>query len=215
MIEQRYREELEVLDGSPVNEVAMRYGVSRQPVYSWRARDAAAGIDGLRTSLSRLPAETEALVCELRRAPPQWVPGGSRSRYGKQGAAGAPSRATMHRVLLRNAMVTPQTRQHKRKYRRWQRETPMALWQLDPAGGIYLADGRECKLLSGIDNRSPIRRLRGGAGLSVGPGGRRCVHRRHEAVRSPGGGVERQRQAVTGQFTRPARPRVLFGRVCC
>jgi transposase len=69
---------LEVLDGLPVSEVAIRYGVSRQSVYSWKARHAAAGVDGLRevsrrprTSPSRLAAETEALVCELRRAHPR------------------------------------------------------------------------------------------------------------------------------------------------
>ena len=79
MAGQRYRAVLEVLDGSPVSEVAVRYGVSRQSVYSWRARHAAAGIDGLRessrrprTSPSRLAAEVEALVCELRRAHPRW-----------------------------------------------------------------------------------------------------------------------------------------------
>jgi hypothetical protein len=60
----------------------------------------------------------------------------------------------VHRVLVRNAMVTPQAQVHKRKYRRWARETPMALWQLDLVGGIYLADGRECKVLSGIDDHS-------------------------------------------------------------
>jgi transposase InsO family protein len=56
--------------------------------------------------------------------------------------------------VARDAMVIPQAQQHKRKYRRWQRETPMALWQLDLVGGIYLADARECKLLSGIDDHS-------------------------------------------------------------
>src|ERR1700683_4089843 len=34
LVEQRYRAVLEVLDGSPVSEVAIRYGVSRQSVYS-------------------------------------------------------------------------------------------------------------------------------------------------------------------------------------
>jgi transposase len=79
LVEQRYRAVLEVLDGSPVSEVAVRYGVSRQSVYAWKARHAAAGVDGLRevsrrprTSPSRLAAETEALVCELRRAHPRW-----------------------------------------------------------------------------------------------------------------------------------------------
>jgi transposase len=78
LVEQRYRAVLEVLDGAPASEVAVRYGVSRQSVYTWKARHAAAGIDGLRettrrprTSPSRLAAGTEALVGELRRAHPR------------------------------------------------------------------------------------------------------------------------------------------------
>ena len=55
--------------------------------------------------------------------------------------AGAPSRATVHRVLVRNGLVTPQAQQHKRKYRRWARETPMALWRLDLMGGITWLTG--------------------------------------------------------------------------
>ena len=51
-------------------------------------------------------------------------------------------------------MVTAQTQEHRHRYRSWQRKMPMALWQLDLVGGIYLADGQECKLLSGIDGHS-------------------------------------------------------------
>jgi transposase len=79
LAEQRFRAVLEVLDGSPVSEVAVRYGVSRQSVYSWKARYATAGSDGLkevsrrpRTSPRRLAAGTEPLVCELRQAHPRW-----------------------------------------------------------------------------------------------------------------------------------------------
>ena len=117
--------------GGPVRGVA-RVGV---PV---EGRHAAAGIDGLREtsrrprmSPSRLAAETEALVCELRRAHPRWGARRIAFEVARRGVAGAPSRATVHRVLVRNAMVTPQAQRHKRKYRRWQWETPMALWQLD------------------------------------------------------------------------------------
>ena len=92
---------LEVLDGSPVSEVAVRYGVSRQSVYSWKARHAAAGLDGLReatrrprTSPSRLPAEIEALVCELRRAHPRWGARRIAFEVAQRGVAGAPSRAS-------------------------------------------------------------------------------------------------------------------------
>lgn len=125
LVEQRYRAVLEVLDGSPVSEVAVQYGVSRQSVYARKARHVAAGIDRLReasrrprTSPSRLAAETEALVCELRRAHPRW--GARRIAFGvaQRGVAGAPSRATVHWVLVRNGLVTPRAQRHKRKYRR-------------------------------------------------------------------------------------------------
>lgn len=79
LVEQRYRAVLEVLDGSPVSEVAVRYGVSRQTVYTWKSKHEAEGLGGLReksrrprTSPTRLPSEVEALVCEMRRANPRW-----------------------------------------------------------------------------------------------------------------------------------------------
>src|SRR5580692_13048716 len=119
LVEQRYRAVLEVLDGSAVSEVAVRYGVSRQSVYSWRDRYAAGGIDGLRdasrrprTSPSRLPAETEALVCELRRAHPRWGARRIAFEAAQRGVERAPARATVHRVLKRNGMVVPQAQRH-------------------------------------------------------------------------------------------------------
>jgi transposase len=79
LVEQRYRAVREVLDGSPVAEVAARYGVSRQSIYSGKRKYEHDGVAGLaeasrrpRTSPSRLAAEIEALICELRRAHPKW-----------------------------------------------------------------------------------------------------------------------------------------------
>ncbi|MFD5748063.1 helix-turn-helix domain-containing protein [Streptomyces sp. NPDC127033] len=46
---------LEVLDGSPVSEVAVRYGVSRQTVHVWKSKHEAEGLGGLREK-SRRPA---------------------------------------------------------------------------------------------------------------------------------------------------------------
>ena len=220
-VEHRYRAVMEVLDGSPVSEVAVRYGVSRQSVYSWRDRYAAGGIDGLRdgsrrprTSPSRLPAETEALVCELRRAHPRWGARRIAFEAAQRGTDRAPSRATVHRVLERNGMVVPQAQRHKRKYKRWQRETPMALWQLDLAGGIYLADGRECKLLSGIDDHS--RFVVCAAVLAV-PSGRAVADAFTAAMRAygvPSEVLTDNGKQFTGRFTRPRPAEVLFERVC-
>jgi transposase InsO family protein len=212
---------MEVLDGSPVSEVAVRYGVSRQSVYAWRGRYQASGIDGLRdasrrprTSPSRLAADVEALVSELRRAHPRW--GARRIAWdvAQKGTEQAPSRATVHRVLERNGLVVPQEQRHKRKYKRWQRETPMTLWQLDLVGGIYLADGRECKILSGIDDHS--RFIVSAAVLAV-PSGRAVADAFTAAMKRygvPSEVLTDNGKQFTGRFTKPRPAEVLFERVC-
>jgi transposase len=163
LVEQRYRAVLEVLDGSSVGEVALRYGVSRQPVHAWKGKYLAGGIEALReasrrprTSPTRVQSALEALVCEMRRTHPRWGARRITFELGQSGVASPPSRATVHRIriLVRNGLVRAQPQLHRRKYRRWQREAPMHLWQLDLVGGVFLADGRECKMLTGIDDHS-------------------------------------------------------------
>ena len=79
LAEYRYRAVREVLGGSPIGEVAARYGTSRQTLHSWRRRFEQEGMPGLldrsrrpRNSPTRLSAEVEAEICELRRRHPRW-----------------------------------------------------------------------------------------------------------------------------------------------
>jgi transposase InsO family protein len=66
-----------------------------------------------------------------------------------------PSRATVYRVLVRNGLVEPGLRKRRRSdYRRWERSAAMELWQMDIVGGVLLADGSECKMVTGIDDHS-------------------------------------------------------------
>jgi transposase len=81
VVEQRYRAVLEVLSGTPVVDVAERYGVVRQTVHRWMARYRADGLAGLsershapRQHPWRIAAEVEAVICELRRAHRRWGP---------------------------------------------------------------------------------------------------------------------------------------------
>ncbi|MEW2581210.1 helix-turn-helix domain-containing protein [Streptomyces syringium] len=120
---------LEVLNGAPVTEVAVPYGVSRQSVYTWKAKHTAGGFAALkelsrrpRSSPTRLSAEVEALACEMRRAHPRWGARRTAHELARAGVSSAPSRATAHRMLVRNGLVRRQEQQHRRKYKRWQRE---------------------------------------------------------------------------------------------
>jgi len=145
-----------------VSEVADRYGVSRQSVHAWIRRYEDSGLGGL-MDRSRRPescphqasAEVEAAVCELRREHPKWGPVRLVHELGRAGVMPVPSRMGVYRVLVRHGLIEPQPRKRPRdSYVRWERDAPMALWQMDLVSGIFLADGTEAKLVTGVDDHS-------------------------------------------------------------
>jgi len=163
IVEQRYQAVLAVLAGDPVTEVAEKLGVSRQSLHAWLRRYADEGLAGLQDRSHRpdgcahqASAEVEALVCELRRHHPKW---GSRRiafELGRHGCPGpVPSRMTVYRILIRHGLTTPaKRRRDRRDYVRWERDRPMELWQMDIVGGIFLPDGSEAKVVTGVDDHS-------------------------------------------------------------
>ena len=159
--EQRYRAVLEVRAGVPVTEVAERYRVSRQSVHAWLRRYGDEGPSGLadRSHMVRhhpwqIPAEVESAICELRRTHPKWGPKRLVFEMDRHGH-GTVTRSTVYRVLVRNGLIEPKTRRRRRQdYKRWERPVPMQLWQLDVTASAFLADGRELKIVTGIDDHS-------------------------------------------------------------
>jgi transposase len=158
-MEQRYRAVLEVEAGCPVTEFAERNGVSRQSVHAWVRRYRAGGLAALadrpQSCPHQIPAEMEAAACELRRSHPRWGPARLAFELGKKDIGPVPSEATLYRVLVRNGLIASgQRRRPASSYIRWERQQPMELWQLDIMGGVFLSDGTEVKLVSGLDDHS-------------------------------------------------------------
>ena len=67
------------------------------------------------------------LVHELGTAP------GLRERLAEL-AEPVPSRTTVHRILVRHGLLAGRARRKPREYRRWERDTAMALWQTSDSG---------------------------------------------------------------------------------
>lgn len=163
VVEQRYRAVLEVLDGASVVGVAQRNGVTRQTVHEWLRRYAGeGGLGGLADRSSRpascphqMPAVIEARVVAMRRTHPAWGPDRIRWQLARDGVDPLPGRSSVYRALVRHRLVEAKKRRRRREdYRRWERSRSMELWQLDVMGRLHLADGRECKVVTGIDDHS-------------------------------------------------------------
>ncbi len=221
LAEYRYRAVCEVLGGAPIGEVAARYGTTRQSLHKWRKRFQDEGKPGLTDrshrphhSPSRIDADTEALICRMRRENPRWGARRISHELARQQVAKVPSRATVHGILTRNGMVNQQVQQHKRRYRRWQRQTPMHLWQLDLVGGVPLADGRECKVLTGIDDHSRFVVV---AAVLTAPSGRAVCEAFTAAMRRygvPSEVLTDNGAQFTGARIKPQPVEVLFERIC-
>ncbi len=120
----------------------------------------------------------------------------------------------MHRVLTRNGLIDPHAQQHKRKYKRWQRQTPMHLWELDIVGGVPLADGRECKLVTGIDDHSRFVVI---AAVVVVANSRAVCEAFTSAMRRygvPSEVLSDNGKQFTGRHQRPHPVEVLFETIC-
>src|SRR5215469_15725151 len=222
VMEQRYHAVMEVVSGAPVIEVARRYGVSRQAVHGWLGRYEREGLTGLADHSHRpahqprqLDADIEALICQLRRAHPRWGPRRLLFELGKARVSPLPSRSTIYRVLVRHHLVPARKRKRRRQdYTRWQREAPMQLWQMDVTGSVFLADGTELKLISGLDDHSRFCVI----ATVVCRATARAVCRAFVAAMAaygiPDEVLTDNGKVFTGRFGKPRPAEVLFERIC-
>ena len=194
----------------PVSPCSMLSEPVLSPIFKWPlARDRGGTVAYTQARKSKTPRSRKA--SRTSSAAFQALPG-ERPR-GPEVRFQLPARSilAMHRVLVRQRAGQALDQVHKRKYRRWQRDAPTQLWQLDIIMGIPLADEREAKLVTGIDGRepgSPPWRGPGRAGYAVAAasaGGDRMVGRR--GCRAGGSGRVGMAQRHLAPLSLDARPR--------
>ncbi|WP_438493518.1 DDE-type integrase/transposase/recombinase [Streptomyces asiaticus] len=122
---------------------------------------------------------------------------------GQPGLVPVPGRSTAHRILTRHGLINHQEQNHRRIYRRGQRDAPMQLRQLDIMGGVFLAGGRECKLVTGIDDHSRLIVI---AKVVAEPSGRAVCTAFAEAMTTygvPSEVLADNGKQFTGRFSKP------------
>jgi transposase InsO family protein len=223
--EQRYQAVLAVIaDGLSVTVAAEKAGVSRQTLHAWLAKYEAGGLEVLADASHRprrcphqMPAAVEAAVLELRRVHRFWGPRRIRHELERRrlvpGGA-LPSESAVYRCLVRAGLIEPLTcKRRAERFKRWERGTPMELWQMDIVGGFLLADGSHAKALTGVDDHS---RFCVSARLMPRERTRPVCEGLAAALRRYG--VPQQLltdngKVFTGRFNHPATE-VLFDRIC-
>ncbi len=140
VMEQRYQAVMAVVqDGWTVTDVARRLGVARQSVHNWIARYEAGGLPALANRSHRpesrahqIAPEVEATICEFRRKHPNWGPRRIEHQLGRDGVTPMPSESSIYRCLKRHNLIALRRRKKRRdEFRRWERDRPMQLWQMD------------------------------------------------------------------------------------
>jgi transposase InsO family protein len=222
VMEQRYQAVLAVVqDGWKISEVAARMGVSRQTVHSWIRRYLAQGLASLADHSHRptscphqIDPEIEALICEIRRQHPGWGPRRIGHELGRAGVDPTPSRSSIYRCLKRHSLIELRRRRRGRdEYRRWERERPMQLWQMDVMGGVLCDDGAELKVVTGVDDHSRFCVAAGLVRRATSKAVCEVLSASLETHGLPDEILTDNGKVFTGRFG-PAPVEVLFDRIC-
>lgn len=122
----------------PMAELCREFGISRETGYKWWRRYQKQGAGGLEersrkphASPRRTAIDIEQRIVELRRQTPDWGARKLRVKLAKQGIHLPVS--TIHRILLRYGLVAEQDRGRPAP-KRFEREQPNELWQMDFKG---------------------------------------------------------------------------------
>jgi transposase InsO family protein len=158
MVEQRYDAVREVLEGATVKDTATRYGIDRRTLHRWLVRYATDGLAAKSSKPDRCPhqmaPEIEARIVELRRSQPGWGPRTILNKLRRE-LESPPSRAAIYRCLVRHRLIQPKPRRRSRDdYKRWERSRSMELWQMDVMRRVFLTNGVEVSVITGIDDHS-------------------------------------------------------------
>lgn len=147
--------------GRNISALCREFGISRKTGYKWLKRVSEHGATGLvdqsrrpQRSPNQTSEEMEAQVLAVREEHTKW--GGRKIRKILQntGYEKVPSASTITAILDRHDQIDPQESKKHTAYKRFEKEHPNDLWQMDFKGYFALEEGGYCHPLTVIDDHS-------------------------------------------------------------
>jgi transposase InsO family protein len=144
-----------------ISELCRRFEISRKTAYKYLSRYAAKGTAGL-ADQSRRPQQSprrtsmpiEQVIVGLREQHPAWGARKLLKRLEHLGYMNLPAPSTAHAILQRRGLISTEQSMKHCAYRRFEREHPNSLWQMDFKGHFPLADYTACHPLTVLDDHS-------------------------------------------------------------
>ena len=142
-----------------ISRLSERFGISRQTGYKWIQRYLTEGEAGLEDrsrrpagSPGRVSEEIEAAVITIRVEHPTWGGRKIRRRLQNLGIRTVPAASTITSILNRHGLIDVSESQQL-PFRRFERQHPNDLWQMDFKGHVGCPEGR-CHPLTVLDDYS-------------------------------------------------------------
>jgi len=148
--------------GANKSELCRRFEISRPTGDKWIERFQMQGKAGL-AERSRRPqrtpartiADIEETIVALRKEHPAWGARTLKARLQALGHKDLPAAvSTIHAILQRHALIDPHESDKHKAFKRFEREAPNELWQMDFKGHVALSAGGRCHPLTVLDDHS-------------------------------------------------------------
>jgi transposase InsO family protein len=148
------------LTGDSVSEVCRRRELSRDTYYTYKRRFEARGVEGLEPwsrrphrSPRQIPSGLEDVICRMRKDHPRWGARRIRAELERAGWTLIPAVSTIHQALRRNHLVADHPRKRPKAMKRFEREVPNDLWQIDSTR-VHLADNSVVWVIDMLDDHA-------------------------------------------------------------
>ena len=145
--------------GCNFSAVCRAFGITRRTGYKWleRYRQGESLENQSKAPYFRprqTPATVEELILSVRINHPTWGPRKILRNLADKGNENLPAPSTVASILKRNGFVSPEQSACHTPFKRFERDAPNDLWQMDFKGHFGMRDGNRCHPLTIKDDHS-------------------------------------------------------------